>query len=73
MGTLCEINMFSGSMDAAFITSALTRGGRRVYDFWLPSKFLGNFRKKYSYSKSSKRKEWLKNRINKIDIICHEK
>lgn len=48
---LCEIDSISGDAEAVFIKSAISKGGRRVHDFYIPIKYLGNFRIKYSYSK----------------------
>lgn len=51
MNALCEIENITGDGKSAYVRSALSRGGRRVRDFYVPLKFLGNFRIKYSYSK----------------------
>jgi hypothetical protein len=50
-GALCEIDKISDDAEAAFIKSAISKCGRRVHDFYIPIKYLGNFRIKYSYSK----------------------
>lgn len=51
MNTLCEIDLISGNGEAAFIKSAISKGGRRVHNFYVRMTYLGNFRIKYSYSK----------------------
>jgi len=58
MNALCEIHFFSGAMDAAFIDSAISKSGRRLKEFWIPIKYLDNFRVKYSYRKVKTRKDY---------------
>lgn len=69
MNSICEVSLISGAIDAVFIDSGMSKCGRRVKEFWVKLKYLGNFRVKYSYRKVKARKEFYEKSLTiEIDL-----